>query len=298
MKALAMLEMQHNMYEQLAKTIRKPDGTIVSSYENTLQLASAGDKAAEKQIALLASSGLGKEQARRLIKMMNKHKPDGKDGTYELEMNRWLDEGIEGQMAYEDAMTAFRRVANRAVMTPGVGDTPLFMSKPVWKTIGQFQTYGFVAVNRYVVPGVQRGMTYNDMDALLSFGFTTIMGSTVVLLKDMMNKGEIKDRNTGEWMYDIVDRSGMLMYMSTPSAGVYNMAAYWVGSKSRPSRYSQTSSRLATMGGPAGGLANDILDTFDSARYGQGAAAGEKAMKLLPFQNYLRIAQQIHNNLD
>ena len=297
LKALAMLEMQHNMYAQLAKTIRNSDGSIESAYGNTLRLASAGDKNAELQIAKLASLGLGQEQVARIVKMMNKHKPNPKDGTYELEMHRWLDEGLEGQMAYEDAMSAFRRVANRAVMTPGVGDTPLFMSKPIWKTIGQFQTYGFVTVNRYVVPGIQRGMTYHDMDAVLSFGFTAMLGSTVVLTKDLINRGEIRDRTPSEWAYDIIDRSGLMMYLSTPSAGVYNMAAYWTGSKSRPSRYSQTSSRFATMGGPAGGLINDIWDTVDAARYGDGKKAGQKAMKLLPFQIYLRSAQQIHNNL-
>jgi len=281
LKALAMVEMEHNF------------ASLMMRYDDLLVAASAGKKSARLEIGKLASIGIGQEQARRIQKIMAKHQPQKTDGMYELQIHRWLDEGTNGHAAYEDVLTGLRRTAKRAVMTPGIGDTPLFMSKPFYKTLMQFQTYGFVSVNRHVLPAIQRGATYGDMESILSLAFTAALGTGVIATKDLLRHGEIKDRSASAWAYDILDRSGFLMYTTVPSAAVYNWGAWAAGSKERPSRYSQNSNQLSFLFGPTGGTMADIMGAGTNAMYGDTDAAGKHALKLAPWQSFQQIFKHI-----
>ena len=281
LKALAMVEMEHNF------------ASLMMRYDDLLVAASAGKKSARLEIGKLASIGIGQEQARRIQKIMAKHQPQKTDGMYELQIHRWLDEGTNGHAAYEDVLTGLRRTAKRAVMTPGIGDTPLFMSKPFYKTLMQFQTYGFVSVNRHVLPAIQRGATYGDMESILSLAFTAALGTGVIATKDLLRHGEIKERSASAWAYDILDRSGFLMYTTVPSAAVYNWGAWAAGSKERPSRYSQNSNQLSFLFGPTGGTMADIMGAGTNAMYGDTAAAGKHALKLAPWQSFQQIFKHI-----
>lgn len=281
LKALAMVEMEHNF------------ASLMMRYDDLLVAASAGKKSARLEIGKLASIGIGQEQARRIQKIMAKHQPQKTDGMYELQIHRWLDEGTNGHAAYEDVLTGLRRTAKRAVMTPGIGDTPLFMSKPFYKTLMQFQTYGFVSVNRHVLPAIQRGATYGDMESILSLAFTAALGTGVIATKDLLRHGEIKERSASAWAYDILDRSGFLMYTTVPSAAVYNWGAWAAGSKERPSRYSQNSNQLSFLFGPTGGTMADIMGAGTNAMYGDTDAAGKHALKLAPWQSFQQIFKHI-----
>ena len=284
LKALCMIEMQHNFAESMLK------------YSDTFTAASAGNKSARLEIGKLASIGIGHNEALNIAKMLQKHPPHKVDGVWELEMSRWLDEGAVGHAAYDDVLTGLRRTAKRAVMTPGVGDLPLFMSKPVWRTIMQFQTYGFVSVSRHIVPALQRGATYGDVEAMMSLALTAGLGTGVVAMKDILREGKIRERSADQWAYDILDRSGFLMYLTVPSASVYNWGAWAAGSKKRASRYSQLSNQMALIGGPSGGTLADIFSTVQATAYGDMDAAGKHALKLAPFQMWKQVGQRFTDN--
>jgi hypothetical protein len=285
LKMLAMIELQHNFTKTAAK------------YGELLQAASAGgkgSKAAELEIAKLASLGIGQSEMSLIQKMFNKHPPEETDGILELGMGRWLDEGVEGQRAYEAVMNALEHVANRAIMTPGKGDTPFFMSSNWGKTLMQFQTYGFVIMTRYMEPAFQRMATYGDMEAFLSFGMALALGTGVVYAKDILNNGEIKERDMGQWAYDVVDRSGFLTYMS-PYIGGAMMRL----SDQTPSRYSREKNRgLSLVFGPTGGLAEDLYDLGDAVSYGEFERARDIGGKLLPFSMYQKIFKVIFGDDD
>ena len=178
-------------------------------------------------------------------------------------------------------------------MTPGVGDLPLFMSKTMYRTIMQFQTYGFVSVSRHILPAIQRGATYGDIESMMSLALAAGLGTGVVATKDILREGKIRDRTPDQWAYDILDRSGFLMYLTVPSAAVYNWGAWAAGSKKRASRYAQTSDQMTLLLGPSGGTIKDILTTGQNLAYGDTDAAGKHALKLLPFQMWKQIGQQL-----
>lgn len=273
LKMLAMIEIQHNF----VKTANK--------YNELLQSASANNKAAELEIAKMASLGLGSNEMRGIIKMMKKYPPESNDNVLELGMARWLDEGAEGQQAYQDVLSALEHTANRAVMTPGKGDVPFFMSSDYGKTLMQFQTYGFVIMTRYMLPAFQRMATYGDMEAFLSFAMGIGLGTGVVYAKDILNRGEIKDRSAGEWAYDVIDRSGYITWLTTPSAEVMR----WFGES--PSRFYRQQDRFSLLLGPTGGLINDVLDVKDAVAYGDGDQLFDAINQLTPFTMHQRIAK-------
>ena len=281
LKTLGMMEMQHNLVGQMKQ------------YPDLMAKASAGNKKAQLKISKLASIGIGQEQAARIGRMMEKHEPIKTDGIYEIEMSRWIDEGEIGAQAYEDVDFALRRVANRAVMTPGVGETPLLMSQGFYKTMLQFQTYGFVVLNRFITPALQRGISYGDMEAILSMGLAAGLGTSVVGIKDLLRTGEIKERNAGEWAYDILDRSGYLMYLTVPASGAFTAANVWFGLKSAPSRYANQNSVFGFLGGPSANTLMDLSGLAGGAMYGDADAMGAAASKLIPFQILKQVGDHV-----
>jgi hypothetical protein len=271
LKMLAMTELQHNFTR------------LAGRYDELSAAASAGDRAAGLEIAKLASLGLGSDQMRNIQRMFAKHPPTETDGILELGMGRWLDEGEAGQRAYQDVLMALEHVANRAVMTPGKGDTPFLMSSEYGKTLMQFQTYGFVIMTRFMMPAFQRMATYGDMDAFLSFGLALALGSGVVAAKDLIRDGEIKERSAAQWGYDVIDRSGFLTYLSTPSAQVMRFF------DAEASRYSNERNRFALVGGPTGGLVQDLMDLGGAVGEGDLERMGRTGQKLMPFRVFAQI---------
>ena len=281
LKAMAIMEMQHNLV------------STMKQYDSLFAQASAGNKKARLEISNLASIGIGTEQARRISQMMQKHPPIKNEGVFEIEMSRWLNEGDIGQKAYTDVEFAMRRVSNRAVMTPGVGETPLFMSKGYAKTMMQFQTYGFVVVNRFIVPALQRGISYGDMTAILSMGLAAMLGTVVVGAKDLLRTGEIKERNATEWAYDTLDRSGYLMYLTVPSSIAFNAANVVFGLKSAPSRYANQNNIWGILFGPSANTLMDISGLAGGIAYGDADAIAKHGSKLLPFQILKQVGDRV-----
>ncbi len=273
MKALAMVAMQDTFVRH------------INRWDAILGSASANNIASQKIIAEMASLGLGVDQIRVIRKMMAKHEPELAEGVYELNMGRWLEEGFEGQQAYEAVNIALNSVATRAIMTPGKGDTPFLMSNNYAKMLLQFQTYGFVSLNKYMLPAFQRMAQYGDMQAFMSMVLAAGLGYGIVAATDLKRDGEIKKRSLGQWGYDIVDRAGFLMFLSTPiSAGIQQAG---LGGSSR---YSMERNRLALLAGPSGGLINDLLDLKDATVSGDGDRMSQVATKLMPFKLYKQIA--------
>lgn len=272
LKMLSMMEMQHN-FVKLAK-----------DYDALLSAASAGNKGAENKIAQLASLGIGVDEMRLIQKMMAKHEPQLDEGVFELGMGRWLEEGADGQRAYQAILTALDHTATRSIMTPGKGDTPFLISNGFGKLLLQFQTYGFVSMSKYLLPAFQRMANYGDMQAFLTLNLQVALGTAVVASKDFLRNGEIKDRTQAQWAYDIIDRSGLLLYLSTPLASATSMFG------NEASRYSKERNRLALLFGPTGGLITDAWDMADATAQGDTDRMGTVGQKLLPFKLYQQLA--------
>ena len=282
LKLMAMVEQQHN----IIRVINNYDELLLGLERSLQKGASAKDLEAARDISNLASTGIGQDQIRRMKKLMGNNKPKVNEyGVLELDFGKWKDMGKEGQLAHNDILMALEMSANRAVMTPGKGDTPFFMSGEYARTFMQFQTYGFVIMTKYMVPAFQRMANYGDLQAFGTFGLALATGSTVVAAKDIIRNGELKERTMGEWSYETIDRSGFLTFLSAPIEGTKFAFGMDGGS-----RYQNVSGRLGFLGGPTGGLLNDLLD-LTSAEDNEKRL--QVANKLTPFKIYQQIFEVI-----
>lgn len=264
MKAWAMVDMQHNMVDMLGRY----------------------DSLDESQIGRLASLGIGEAEARYISNLMKKYPPTETDGVFEFGVQRWreaaedMDDPSEKMRALDMATlieSALVRASQRAVMTPGIGDTPLLMSKPFFKTLLQFQTYGFVVINRMLNPAAQRVMTYQDMTAAASMAMALGLGAMVVTLKDLQRGYDVTERTPSEFAMDALDRSGILAAYS-PYVGALRQLT-----GDRTSRYAGQRF-MGQLGGPSYGLIQDYSNlTADAISPDQEITWGE-IKKVLPYK--------------
>ena len=191
----------------------------------------------------------------------------------------------EGREAYTSFVGSMRQAADRGIMTPGIGDTPLLMDGAIAKMMMQFQTYGFVIMNKMIAPAAQRMHHYKDADAVASMAMALALGGLVVITKDMIRNGEIQERSNGQWVRDVLDRSGALAWLSPYAAAIEKTTGLGAGG----SRY-QANNTIGQIAGPSFGLATDlgtgINAMLDPART-DGAA---KLRRLAPYQALFKIA--------
>jgi len=187
---------------------------------------------------------------------------------------------------------AMMRNANQAITTPGLGEKPLFMSNPVYKTIFQFQTFGFVSVPKTILPAIQRGMNYKDAEILLYMSYVSALGSMVLVVKDLIRDGEVKERTATEWAYDIFDRAGFTNYLSQPTAAVWAAVTSMAGYPSTPGRYGNAPIS-GLLGGPAVGVADRLATGVRGAFEGDINKAAGNLGKILPYGQMFNVLKQI-----
>jgi len=117
----------------------------------------------------LAASGIDEETARRIAQM---HELHGTKTTYNFMANtaEWTDD-----LAKQRFGAALNKDINITIVTPGKGDTPLFMNYELASTIVQFKKFAMAATQRMLM----RGMQEKDMDFL--FGSILLMGSGMLV---------------------------------------------------------------------------------------------------------------------
>ena len=279
-KITALNAMQHHLVKD------------IGDYESVLAKATAGDLKAQKLVAKYASFNLNRENMALIKKMIDKYPPVKNKGVFELDWHRWHQSGPEGDEAVKNLKAAMMRNANQAITTPGLGEKPLFMSNPVYKTIFQFQTFGFVSVPKTILPAIQRGMNYKDAEILLYMSYVSALGSMVLVAKDLIRDGEVKERTETEWAYDIFDRAGFTNYLSQPTAAVWAAVTSMAGYPSTPGRYGNAPIS-GLLGGPAVGVADRLATGVRGAFEGDINKAAGNLGKILPYGQMFNVLKQI-----
>ena len=233
--------------------------------------------------AKLAELGLGEEMLERIGGELKKH---GKDveGLMRSNSQAWTDR--QAAFAFESAI---RKSADTVVLTKGVGDTPLFMSTEMGKTLFQFKSFGMAAVNRLLIP-MSQGIAHGDI-ATVNGGLVMLtLGAFANAARDWAAG---KEPATEPWRIAIeaFDRAGFTTFMAEPIDAISGT----VGGP-RFGRFT-SQSPFESLTGPTFGTAEDIYKTIQGMFTEQGEfAPGVKAndvyrfRKLLPYQNlfYLR----------
>lgn len=262
---------------------------------NMHKLLGKYDSLSTKEVAQLATLGVGKDEARLLRKYFDKYgEMDG--DMFRPNTERWNDT-TEGRYAHQLLRVALRRTVDRAVITPGVGDTPLLMSSTIGKLLLQFQSHGFTIVNRYLTPGSQRLMNFKDREAAQSFMMLVSLGGFVTVLRDVLYGRDPADRDINDFLYEALDRSGAMAYMSPyadaaiKSYGSQINEAIGADILPSPSKRYIRLNALQSLLGPSYGTAESIHALSLAASDGDAEKVREKAARLAPFGTLFRIGE-------
>lgn len=236
----------------------------------------------------LAKLGINDNMAARIRSEFEKH-GEVIDGWHIGNFEKWDDQHVAGVF-----QSAVLKDVNNTVITPGIGDTPLWSSTPLGKTIFQFKSFATASYNRATLGGLQEGTG----QFYYGTAFQIALGALTYALKQAANGKEV-DWTPQKLVIEGIDRSGIL----GPLMEYNNMAEKATGGMIGLGALlgTGTQSRYASRGfigsalGPTFGLLDTITDVTAGVLNGD---AGDRVLHnvrtLLPGNNLFWIAPLIN----
>jgi hypothetical protein len=259
-------------------------GVITQSrfIRSTTKFAKTGKiDAAEK--TNLAANFIDRDMAKRIAAQFEKHGQEI-DGIIVPSARIWDD--IEARDIFR---AAIRREVDGIIVTPGQ-DKPLWMSRPGWRLLGQFKSFGFASVQRTMLSGLQR----RDMETMNGAALSVFLGMGVYAMKEG-NAGRDLSDDWRVWVTEGIDRSGLTGWAFDVNNITEKISRGRVGVNALVggppmSRYASRSA-LEALFGPTYGQMGNATQAVGSAFSGEWRASDTAAVrKLMPYQNlvYLR----------
>ncbi|MGP0834064.1 hypothetical protein [Serratia sp. CY85251] len=244
----------------------------------------SGAAAAKK----LAKLGINPNLAGRIRSEFQKH-GEVIDGWHIGNFEKWDDQHVAGVF-----QSAVLKDVNNTVITPGIGDTPLWASTPLGKTVFQFKSFATASYNRATLGGLQEGTAQFYYGTAFQIG----LGALTYALKQAANGKDI-DTSPQKLVLEGLDRSGILGPLmeynnmaEKASGGMVGLGAiFGTGTQSRYASRGFIGSAL----GPTFGLLDTLTDVTSGVLNGDaGDRVIHNARTLLPGNNLFWIAPLIN----
>ena len=240
-----------------------------------LEAISTG-KATKAEIERLAYLGIDAGMAKRIRQQFQVNGERQSGGVWWANTEKWTDG--EAVQAFRGALV---KEVDSAIVTPGAGDRPLWMSTTLGGLVGQFKSFSFSATQRVALAGLQQ----RDAAALNGLLLSTALGMVSYAATSSLSGRDTAD-TPAKWIGEGLDRSGVLgMFSDVVNLGARTFGVGWSGS-----RYASRGN-VEMFLGPSAGLVNDSLSVLGAGGDGQWTAAEtHAARRLIPYQNlfYLR----------
>ncbi|QLY65789.1 hypothetical protein [Enterobacter asburiae] len=236
----------------------------------------------------LAKLGIDENMAGRIRGEFQKH-GEVIDGWHIGNFDKWDDQHVAGTF-----QSAVLKDTNNIIITPGVGDTPLWASSTIGRSIFQFRSFTTASYNRATIGGLSEGTAQFYYGAAFQIG----LGALTYALKQSANGKEV-DWSPNKLVLEGVDRSGILGPLmeynnmaEKASGGMVGLGALLgTGTQSRYASRGFIGSAL----GPTFGLLDTITDVTAGVLNGD---AGDRVLHnvrtLLPGNNLFWIAPLIN----
>lgn len=248
----------------------------------------ADGKASKSTIKRLAASGIGESQAKQIATQFQKH---GDTGSLNLSNGHlWDNHG-----ALETFRAAVLKDVDRTIITPGLGEKPLWTSSETGKLIFQFKTFAATAHNKILVADLQ----YRDAEALNGLLLSVALGTAAYGAKEFVAGREIST-DPSKLIVESLDRSGVFGYFWDVNNIVEKMSRGEVGVNKLigappMSRYASRNIMGALLG-PSAGTIEDLNAVTGALAQGEFSESDLRRMrKLLPGQNLFYIRQLLTN---
>jgi len=247
-------------------------------------------KLSAKRKERLLKAGIDERMAKAISEQAQEH---GKKvgSSWDANTSEWVD---------REAAGLFERVllkdVDSSIITPGIGDRPLFMSTEMGKTVLQFKTFFLAAHNSALIPMAQQ-LARGDMAAVegIVTGISLGMMSEWIRLNLSGRGDELEGYSMQDWARAGLDRSGI----STVPMEFINMADRMLDGRLSQSVGLKQGSRYfyrnwaGTLMGPTFGYAGDVGALMQNLVNSDGISERDirSLRRLMPYQNmfYLRM---------
>lgn len=146
----------------------------------------------------LARLGIDEQSAKDMYEQVVKHGKN-EDGVWITNAKNWDRPDLERMWG-----AAVRKESDRVILIPGQ-EKPLFMSREMGKTVGQFRSFILSATQRVFIAGLQN----QDHNAVGGFASLVGMGMFTYYLKQKISGRDVADfDDPAVWVMEGIDRSG------------------------------------------------------------------------------------------
>lgn len=227
-------------------------------------IALSSGKLDDLATAKLHRGGIDADMARRIAEQFEKYGQT--EGSVNVARLKDWDDPLAKQ-TYEDALS---RDISRAIVTPGLGDPPLWMNTEWGGLLGQFKKFSAGAFERIAVAGLQE----RNMATL--YGMVVMVGLGMMIDKLRADQIGIEDETLSNRIAGGIDRSGVLGWVGD----VVNAADTILDPNS-------SGRQLAgTLAGPTGSQVSNLVDMFYGVTDGNEATpTSQNVRRMLPWQN-------------
>ena len=208
------------------------------------------------------------------------------------DIDKWAEEpgGLEATRALYSAL---KRSTDRAIITPGIADLPMFHSKEVGQLLLQFNSFGFAAVNKWIRNLRHEAIGGDGIESLQSITWALGMGTLAFSIREGIVKGKFeRDEMPDEaltWVYEAIDRSGLMAFTMPYANSMMKLVSGPLADMGvpieQPSRFSAQMWWQQLIGPSFGTLPWDIGQMGYNLAQGDLEKLGNKGMKLMPYRN-------------
>ena len=235
---------------------------------------------ADKNKTKLAASGIDEAMAKKIASEFDKH---GTKLKYNFMANtaEWTDDAAKQSFG-----AALNKDINITIVTPGKGDTPLFMNYELASTIVQFKKFAMAATQRMLL----RGMQEKDMDFL--FGSLLLMGTGMLVdavYTELRFGKDYSKKSFTDKLLSAFDRSGLGGIYVDVNRSIEALTDNRIGIRPLLGEGKPYGSSMKSKVGLIGPSASQIYNVFDimydvgGNKYNHYTARNVR--RLIPFQN-------------
>jgi hypothetical protein len=245
------------------------------------------DKLSPKRKELLKGAGIDQRVVNRFMKHQEHfEKIDG--GGWVANTGKWTNE--DDRLLFNGLLT---KDVNNTIVTPGLGDKPLFMHTEAGRTMLQFKSFFLAAHNQMFLPMLQQfkmgdANIYQGAMAAIMFG----MMSEYARLQIQGSEERLASMTYDQWIRAGIDRSGI----SGVSMELFNIAEKLAEGRINLSPFEQTGSRyesrtvLGAFGGPTAQYGESIINTMiDAFGKDMDAKTIHRTRMMTPYQNHFAL---------
>ena len=237
-------------------------------------------KATEVEIKNLATLNINLDSAVKIAKQILAH-GEFKNYTIITHKDLWHD-----AIALDSINYGLKKDINIGIVTPGKGDTPLWMSTETGSLISQYKKFTMAATQRVLMKGLQD----KDSKFLIGIIMMTSMGMLIDKIRTEQYGQDYSKKSLTAKITDGIDRSGITGIFFDLNNSIERMFNNRIGLRpilgdGKPYG-SDIAEKLGVIGGPNVGIVDKIFNImYDSGTGGYDHHTARNVRSIMPFQN-------------